>query len=90
MSSSRILGSWHVMIVYTDAISLIGVPAGRALSKNLIDDVQYYQPVCGLRWPNSVSCPLSNENIAYELSHNESDTYQMTTHLYDGIVKKSR
>jgi hypothetical protein len=33
---------------------------------------------------------LSNEQIAHELSLNESDVYQMTTELRDGIVKKSR
>jgi transposase-like protein len=33
---------------------------------------------------------LSNEQIAHELSLNESDAYQMTTQLRDGIVKKSR
>jgi hypothetical protein len=34
--------------------------------------------------------PLSNEQIAHELSLNESDAYQMTTALRGGIVKKSR
>ena len=33
---------------------------------------------------------LSNEQIAHELSLNESDAYQMTTELRGGIVKKSR
>jgi hypothetical protein len=33
---------------------------------------------------------LSNEQIAHELSVNESDVYQMTVQLRDGIVKKSR
>jgi len=33
---------------------------------------------------------VSNEQIAHELSLNESDVYQMTTALRDGIVKKSR
>src|SRR5438309_10460805 len=115
----------------------------------LIDDVQCYQTVRELRWPDGVQCPscasqqvikrglddteparqryechdcntrfddltdtifaghhqplkvwilclyfmglnLSNEQIAHELSLNESDAYQMTTHLRDGIVKKSR
>jgi len=32
---------------------------------------------------------LSNEQIAQELSMNESDAYQMTTQLRDGIAKKS-
>ena len=32
---------------------------------------------------------LSNEQIAHELSINESDAYQMTIQLRDGIVKKS-
>ncbi len=32
---------------------------------------------------------LSNEQIAHELSVNESDAYQMTAQLRDGIVKKS-
>jgi transposase-like protein len=31
---------------------------------------------------------LSNEQIAHELSINESDAYQMTVQLRDGIVKK--
>jgi len=31
---------------------------------------------------------LSNEQIAHELSINESDAYQMTTELRGGIVKK--
>jgi transposase-like protein len=33
---------------------------------------------------------LSNEQMAHELSLNESDAYQMTMQLRDGIVKKSR
>jgi transposase-like protein len=33
---------------------------------------------------------LSNEQIAHELSINESDAYQMMTELRGGIVKKSR
>jgi transposase-like protein len=33
---------------------------------------------------------VSNEQIAHELSFNESDAYQMTTALRGGIVKKSR
>lgn len=33
---------------------------------------------------------LSNEQIAHELSLNESDVYQMTTELRGGIVKKNR
>ena len=33
---------------------------------------------------------LSNEQIAHELSINESDAYQMTTELRGGIVKKSQ
>ena len=33
---------------------------------------------------------LSNEQIAHELSINESDAYQMTTELRGGIVKKAR
>ena len=116
--------------------------------KNLIDDVQCYQTVRELRWPDGVSCPaceshhvikrgfddteparqryachdcdkrfddltdtifaghhqplkvwilclyfmglnLSNEQIAHELSINESDAYLMTTQLRGGIVKKS-
>jgi hypothetical protein len=32
---------------------------------------------------------LSNEQIAHELSINESDTYQMATELRGGIVKKA-
>jgi transposase-like protein len=114
----------------------------------LIDDVQCYQTVRELRWPDSVQCAscesqqvirrgfddteparqryechdcntrfddltdtifaghhqplkvwvlclyfmglnLSNEQIAHELSINESDAYQMTTELRDGIVKKA-
>ena len=117
--------------------------------QNLVDEVQCYQTVRELRWPNGVACPscestqvikrgcddtaparqryechgcdtrfddltdtifaghhqplkvwilclyfmglnLSNEQIAHELSLNESDVYQMTTELRDGIVKKSR
>ena len=113
---------------------------------NLIDDVQCYQTVRELRWPDGVTCPscdskevikrgfddteparqryechncdkrfddltdtifaghhqplkvwvlclyfmglnLSNEQIAHELSLSESDAYQMTTELRDGIVK---
>ena len=115
---------------------------------NLIDDVQCYQTVRELRWPDGVTCPscesqevmkrgfddteparqryechncdkrfddltdtifaghhqplkvwvlclyfmglnVSNEQIAHELSLNESDVYQMTTALRDGIVKKA-
>jgi hypothetical protein len=33
---------------------------------------------------------VSNEQIAHELSINESDAYQMTTALRGGIVKKSQ
>jgi len=114
----------------------------------LIDDVQCYQTVRELRWPDGVACPsceskevikrgfddteparqryecpncgkrfddltdtifaghhqplkvwilclyfmglnLSNEQIAHELSLNESDAYQMTTALRGGIVKNS-
>jgi len=33
---------------------------------------------------------LSNEQIAHELSINESDAYQMTTALRGGMVKKSQ
>jgi transposase-like protein len=117
--------------------------------KHLIDDVQCYQTVRELRWPDGVVCPscestyaikrgcddteparqryechdcnkrfddltdtifaghhqplkvwvlclyfmglnLSNEQIAHELSINESDAYQMTTELRGGIVKKSQ
>ena len=109
--------------------------------KHLIDDVQCYQTVRELRWPDGVACPscesqhvikrgfddteparqryachdgdkrfddltdtifaghhqplkvwvlclyfmglnLSNEQIAHELSINESDAYQMTTELH--------
>ena len=116
--------------------------------KRLIDDVQCYQTVRELRWPDGIMCPscqstpvikrgfddteparqryechncdkrfddltdtifaghhqplkvgilclyfmglnLSNEQIARELSVNESDVYQMTAQLRDGIVKKS-
>jgi transposase-like protein len=115
----------------------------------LIDDVQCYQRVRELRWPDGVQCPscaspqvikrgfddteparqryechdchtrfddltdtifaghhqplkvwilclyfmglnLSNEQIAHELSIHESDAYQMTTELRDGMVKKSQ
>ena len=117
--------------------------------KNLIDDVQCYQTVRELRWPDGVTCPscesqsvskrgfddteparqryechdcdrrfddltdtifaghhqplkvwvlclyfmglnVSNEQIAYELSLNESDVQQMTAQLREGIVKKQR
>jgi transposase-like protein len=117
--------------------------------KHLVDDVQCYQTVRGLRWPHGVVCPacestqvikrgfddtdparqryechdcdtrfddltntifsghhqslkvwilclyfmglnVSNEQIAHELSLNESDVYQMTAQLRGGIVKKSR
>jgi transposase-like protein len=117
--------------------------------KHLVDDVQCYQTVRELRWPQGVVCPacespqvikrgfddtdparqryechdcdtrfddltntifsghhqslkvwilclyfmglnLSNEQIAHELSLNESDVYQMTAQLRGGIVKKSR
>ena len=116
---------------------------------NLIDDVQCYQTVRELRWPDGVVCPScestyvikrgcdetvparqryachdcnkrfddltdtifaghhqplnvwvlclycmglnwSNEQIAHELSINESDAYQMTTALRDGMVTKSQ
>ena len=33
---------------------------------------------------------VSNEQIAHELSINESDAYQMTTELRGGIIKKSQ
>ena len=33
---------------------------------------------------------LSNDQIAHELSINESDVQQMTAQLRDGIVKKAR
>src|SRR5262249_12389851 len=33
---------------------------------------------------------VSNEQIAHELSLHESDPYQVTTAVRDGIVKKSR
>ena len=96
----------------------------------LIDEVQCYQTVRELRWPDGIVCPsceskevikrgfddltdtifaghhqplkvwilclyfmglnLSNEQIAHELSINESDAYQMTTALRGGIVKKSQ
>jgi transposase-like protein len=115
---------------------------------NLIDDVQCYQTVRELRWPDGVACPscasphvikrgfddteparqryechdcdtrfddltdtifaghhqplkvwvlclyfmglnVSNEQIAQELSLNESDAYQMATELRGGIVKKT-
>ena len=117
--------------------------------KNLVDEVQCYQTVRELRWPDGVACPacestqvikrgcddteparqryechdcdtrlddltdtifaghhqslkvwilclyfmglnVSNEQIAHELSRNESDVYQMTAQLRGGIVKKSR
>jgi len=117
--------------------------------KHLIDDVQCYQTVRELRWPDGVACPscesqhvikrgfddteparqryechdcdkrfddltdtifaghhqplkvwvlclyfmglnLSNEQIAHELSINESDAYQMTTARRGGIGKKAR
>jgi hypothetical protein len=32
---------------------------------------------------------VSNEQIAHELSINESDAYQMTTELRSGIIKKA-
>src|SRR5262249_39918704 len=116
--------------------------------KRLIDDVQCYQTVRELRWPDGVACPscasqhaikrgfddtesarqryechdcdtrfddltdtifaghhqplkvwvlclyfmglnVSNEQIAHELSINESDAYQMTTELRGGIIKRS-
>ena len=116
--------------------------------KHLVDDVQCYQTVRELRWPDGVAClscestqvikrgcddleparqryachgcdkrfddrtdtifaghhqPLnvwilclycmglnvSNAQMAHELSLNESDGYQMTTTLRDGIVKKA-
>src|ERR687892_1391900 len=115
--------------------------------KNLIDEVQCYQTVRELRWPDGIACPscesiqvikrgfddteparqryachdcskrfddltdtifaghhqplkvwvlclyfmglnLSNEQIAHELSVDESDAYQMTTEPRGGIVKK--
>ena len=115
--------------------------------KNLVDDVQCYQTVRELRWPDGITCPscesnqvikrgfddteparqryechdcdkrfddltdtifaghhqplkvwilclyfmglnVSNEQIAHELSINESDAYQMTTALRGGIVKR--
>ena len=114
----------------------------------LIDEVQCYQTVRELRWPDGVGCPscesqevikrgfddteparqryechncdkrfddltdtifagyhqplkvwilclyfmglnVSNEQIAQELSLDESDVYQMTAQLREGIVKKS-
>ena len=117
--------------------------------KHLVDDVQCYQTVRELRWPNGVACPscestqvikrgfddteparqryerhdcharfddltdtifarhhqplkvwvlclycmglnISNEQIAHELALNVSDVQQMTTHLRDGIIKKSQ
>ena len=117
--------------------------------KHLIDEVQCYQTVRELRWPDGVRCPscesqdviqrgfddteparqryechncdtrfddltdtifaghhqplkvwilclyfmglnLSNEQIAHELSINESDAYQRTTALRGGIAKKSQ
>src|SRR4029450_10688481 len=116
---------------------------------NLIDEVQCYQTVRELRWPDGITCPsceskhvikrgfddteparqrdeggnchtpfddltdtifaghhqplkvwilclyymglnVSNEQIAHELSINESEAYQMTTALRGGIVKKSQ
>jgi len=33
---------------------------------------------------------FSNEDIAHELSIHEDDSYQMTTELRGGIVKKSQ
>ena len=115
----------------------------------LIDEVQCYQTVRDIRWPDGIACPscqskhvikrgfddteparqryechdcdqrfddvtdtifaghhqplkvwvlclyfmglnVSNEQMAYELSTNESDAYQMTTELRGGIVKKSQ
>ena len=115
----------------------------------LIDDVQCYQTIRELRWPDGVACPsgasqhvikrgfddteparqryechdcrkrfddltgpifaghhqplkvralwlyvmglnLSNEQIAHEVSINESDAYQMATERRGGMVKKSR
>ena len=115
----------------------------------LVEDVQCYQTVRALRWPDGVQCPscesqhvskrgcddteparqryachdchtrfddltdtifaghhqplkvwvlclyfmglnVSNEQMAYELSTNESDAYQMTTELRGGVVKKSQ
>ena len=117
--------------------------------KNLIDEVQCYQTVRDIRWPDGIACPscqskhvikrgfddteparqryechdcdqrfddltdtifaghhqplkvwvlclyfmglnVSNEQIAHELSINESDAYQMTTALRGGVVKKQR
>src|SRR5918911_5318102 len=114
----------------------------------LIDEVQCYQTVRELRWPDGITCPscqskqvikrgsddteparqryectdchtrfddltdtifaghhqplkvwilclyfmglnLSNEQIAHELSINESDVQQMTAQLREGIVKKA-
>ena len=116
--------------------------------KNLIDEVQCYQTVRELRWPDGIACPscqskqvikrgfddteparqryechdcdkrfddltdtifaghhqplkvwilclyfmglnLSNEQIAHELSINESEAYLMTTEWRGGMVKKS-
>jgi transposase-like protein len=129
--------------------SLTGVQPLQVNMKHLVDDVQCYQTVRELRWPDGVAClscestqvikrgcddleparqryachgcdkrfddrtdtifaghhqPLnvwilclycmglnvSNAQMAHELSLNESDGYQMTTTLRDGIVKKSR
>ncbi len=117
--------------------------------KHLVDDVQCYQTVRELRWPDGIECPscqskqvikrgfddteparqryectdchkrfddltdtifaghhqplkvwilclyfmglnLSNEQITNELDVNPSDVQQMTTHLREGIVKKTR
>jgi len=114
----------------------------------LIDEVQCYQTVRDIRWPDGIACPscqskhvikrgfddteparqryechdcdqrfddvtdtifaghhqplkvwvlclyfmglnVSNEQMAYELSTNESDAYQMTTELRGGVVKKA-
>ena len=114
----------------------------------LIDEVQGYQTVRDIRWPDGIACPscqskhvikrgfddteparqryechdcdqrfddltdtifaghhqplkvwvlclyfmglnVSNEHMAYELSINESDAYQMTTELRGGVVKKT-
>ena len=116
--------------------------------KHLVDDVQCYQTVRELRWPDGVACPacastqvikrgcddtaparqryechncdqrfddltdtifaghhqplkvwilclyfmglnVSNEQVAHELSLDESDVYHMTAQLREGIVKKS-
>src|SRR5215471_1100580 len=53
-------GSWHVRIVYTDeSRSTISdrSPTVQVNIKNLIDDVQCYQTVRELRWPDGVACP---------------------------------